>query len=319
MSRVDILAAAAQSYPVKFMEATRAYSKSPSVIVCIFEGEDEKYFSCRLSMEFGNQGWKGINSGGRKAVLDLHGLLSTHDTYKNYKSVGFIDNDYDEPVVNPDPENIYVTPCYSVENLYASPVCLSNILSAEFKVSEVNELHDEHKLCLQIFKTRLDEVCTYLLEFNSWAKSRVIQEEKGMTPIKLFLNDATIDKLVDINLDCSAILYNPDDITSVFKKADVTLLCNQSVAEARMSFSPEVRLSMFRGKQQLEAFRLFLAALKLDFLLAGTIIFHKKGKLKTDLASEDSDLLSELSQYAETPDCLRAFLRKHSLGATTES
>lgn len=63
MNRVDLLVAAAQSNPVKFMEATRAYSKSPSVIVCIFEGEDEKYFSCRLSMEFGDQGWKGINAG----------------------------------------------------------------------------------------------------------------------------------------------------------------------------------------------------------------------------------------------------------------
>jgi hypothetical protein len=314
MSRVDLLAAAGQSYSVKFMEVTRAYSKSPNLIVCIFEGEDEKYFSCRLSMEFGDNGWEGINSGGRSAVLELHNLLSTHRTYNKYRFVGFIDRDYDEPAINPDPERIYLTPCYSVENFYASSICLSNILSAEFKTSEINERRAEYKLCMQFFKARFEEVCTNLLEFNSWAKSRAIQEKNGIKPIKLFLNDATIDKLMDLNLTSSALVYDPDNITSVFKKADVTLLCSLSVTEARDSFSPESRLSMFRGKQQLEAFKLFLSALKADYLSGGAIVFNRKGKLKTDLASKDADLLSELSQYAETPDCLRAFLRKHSLG-----
>jgi len=312
MSRVDALARAAQSPPVKFMEVTRAYSKSPNTIICIFEGEDEKYFSCRLSMEFGNNGWKGINSGGRKSVLELHASLASHSTYKDYRFVGFIDNDYDDPVTNPDPHRIYVTPTYSVENLYTSAICLSNVLSAEFKVSEINDLHKEHAACLQIFELRFKELCAHLLEFNSWGKSRLIQEKNGVTPIKLFLNDATIDKLATLNLTQSCIIYNPNDITSVFKKADVSLLCTKSVAEARASFIPEKRLSMYRGKQQLQAFRLFLEALKVDFLTGGSIIFQKKGKLKTDLASEDADLMSELSQYAETPDCLRAFLRRHS-------
>lgn len=200
-----------------------------------------------------------------------------------------------------------------MENLYASPICLSNILSAEFKVSEINDLHAEYELCLQIFKSRFDEACTHLLEFNSWAKSRTIQEKNGVPPIKLFLNDATMDKLIDINLVCSTIRYDPNDIASVFKKADRALLCQNSVAIARDSFVPESRLSMFRGKQQLEMFRLFLAALKEDFLSAGAVVFNQKRKLKTDFASEDSDLMSELSQYAETPDCLRAFLRKQAL------
>lgn len=316
MSRVDLLAAEAESYPVKFMEVTRAYSKSPTVIICIFEGEDEKYFSCRLSMEFGNEGWKGINSGGRKAVLELHELLSQHSTYKKYRYIGFIDSDYDDPVANPAPESIYVTPCYSVENLYSSKTCLSNILSAEFKVSEFNDRRDEYQLCMQTFDSQFEKACALLLEFNSWAKSRTIQETKGLPTIKLFLNDATVDKLIDIDLTSSKLLYNPNDITSVFKKADVTLLCNQSVSEARDSFSPNVRLSKFRGKQQLEVFKLFLAALQTDYLSGGPIIFKKKGKLKTDFASKDADLMSELSQYAETPDCLRAFLRRHSIKST---
>ncbi|PPS39383.1 hypothetical protein B0F86_18690 [Pseudomonas syringae] len=313
MSRVEDLAAEAQTYPVKFMEVTRVYAKSPGILVCLFEGEDEKYFSCRLSIAFGGDGWKGINSGGRSSVLQLHNLLSEHVTYKGYRFAGFVDNDYDEPFDNPDPETIYVTPCYSVENLYASSVCLRNILSAEFKVSEQNELSAEYESCLGLFNTRFEEVCEALLEFNSWAKSRTIQEENGEPPIKLFLNDATIDMLVHLDLNGCTVIYDKNNIKSVFKKADPNSLCQKSVDKARASFVPEKRCYLFRGKQQLAAFGLFLKSLNADFTSGGGVIFNKKRKLKTDLASEDADLMSELSQYAETPDCLRMFLVKQAV------
>lgn len=311
MSRVDALAAAAETEPVKFLEITRAYSKQPTIIVCIFEGNDAKYYNSRLATTFGDNGWQGIHSGGRSSVIDLHELLSNHATYQKYRFISFVDNDYDEPFVNPDPDRIYVTPGYSVENLYSSATCLNSILAAEFNVTPINERHLEHKACLDAFKKVFDETCEHLLTFNGWAKSRIIQKAKGAPPIKLFLNDATIDMLVEVDLKSSKIIYNPNDIKSVFKKADPSLLCPQSVSEAIKSFPPPVRYHKFRGKQQLAAFGQFLTHLQKDFKSGGKIIFNKKTKMKAEFIHEGSDLMSELSQYAETPDCLRAFLRRH--------
>jgi hypothetical protein len=128
----------------------------------------------------------------------------------------------------------------------------------------------------------------------------------------MILKKATLEKLIDINLTNCTIKYDPNDISSLFKNLDNSMLCVDSVNEALNSFPPQSRLRKFRGKQQVEAFRQFLIALKNDFTTPGNIIFAKKGKLKIALDSEDTDLLSEISQYAETPDCLRDFLAKHS-------
>lgn len=319
MSRVELLKAAGSSNSVKFLEATRAYSKSPSTILCIFEGEDEKYYGCRVSMSFGDNGWHGINTGGKSAVLDLRKLLSEHNTYKSKKFICFIDRDYEDWLINPDPERVYITPCYSVENLYASKSCLNSILSAEFKVTELNALSTEHQKCIAAFEARFKEVFEHLLPFNSWAKSRVIQIRSHETPVKMILKKATLEKLIDITLTGCTIKYNPSDISTLFNNIDNSMLCTKSVKEATNSFPSQSRLKKFRGKQQVEAFRQFLIALKNDFTTPGNIIFTKKGKLKIVLDSEDTDLLSEISQYAETPDCLRDFLAKHSIKQNPKS
>jgi hypothetical protein len=314
MSRVQVLKAAGSATTVKFLEMTRIHSKSPNTIVCIFEGEDEKYYGCRLSTSFGNSGWHGINTGGRKSVLDLRDSILQHPVYRKCKFLCFIDRDYEDWLVNPDPDRIYITPCYSIENLYANEVCLSGLLSAEFRVTNFNEFSPEHAKCIEIFNTRMNEAAAHALEFNAWAKSRSIMARDKKPPIRIFLNDVSADDLVEINLIECKIKYDSTNISSIFKKLDNTMLDQSALTEARNSFAAGGCLEKFRGKQQVEIFKKFLKSLKNDFTQPGNIVFKTKNRLKIDLDNDKIDILSELSQYAKTPDCLRTFLRRNMVG-----
>lgn len=309
MSRVQTLKTAGNTATVKFLEVTRIHSKSPNTVVCIFEGEDEKYYGCRLSASFGHDRWRGINTGGREVVLELRSKILNHSVYKKCKFLCFIDRDFEHWYINPDPDNIYITPCYSVENFYANATCLNGVLSAEFKVTDFNEHSAEHEKCLKVFNARMAEAATHILEFNAWAKSRSIMARDQKTPIRIFLNDISSSDLVDLDLSSCSIKYNPHDIKSLFKKLDNSMLDPAALTEARSSLGSP--LSDYRGKQQVQLFKTFLKALKKDFTTPGNIIFTKKQKLKIDFDNDNIDILSTLSQYAQTPDCLRSFLQRN--------
>ncbi len=64
---------------------------------------------------------------------------------------------------------------------------------------------------------------------------------------------------------------------------------------------------IFRGKQNLDFFRAFILLLRDDRgKKSGRELFLKSGKVKLQLTKANT--LSELSQYADTPTCLKKFL-----------
>lgn len=307
MSRVASLQKAGGASAVKFLEVTRIKSKNPDILICIFEGEDEKYYGCRLSTLIGHDQWSGVNTGGRKIVLEVRELIIHHPTYNTIRFACFIDRDYETWTKNPDPKRIYITPCYSVENLYANEVCLKQILAAEFGATEYNENSKEYTSSLKAFNERLKEFVDAATQFNAWAKSRAIMERDGKPPIRLFLNDVSAENLANISLQNCTINYEEADINSLFKKSKQTDLCVDSVREALKDLNSSDKVYNFRGKQQLEFLGIFLSLLKADAAQGNASIFRSKRKIKLSL--DKTDLLSELSQYSETPPCLIAFIK----------
>jgi len=122
MSRVDSMTRAGESYSIKFLELGRIYSKDSNIIICIFEGEDEKYFSQRITDALAPFTWQGIDAGGKKSVLELYKHVSCHYEYKKSKYLCFIDRDFEDWFKNPDTSRIYVTPCYSKIYIFPKPV-----------------------------------------------------------------------------------------------------------------------------------------------------------------------------------------------------
>jgi len=305
MDRVSIMQGHGGSYSVKFLELTRMYSKSKDNIICIFEGQDEKYFSSRIDLKIGRDKWSCINSGGRKPVLDLYKTVSSHEIYKKANYYCFIDHDFQDWFNNPDPLRIYVTSGYSIENYYVSESCFKKVLSSEFGVSEFNEQQADFQKCIVEFNSRLEEFISFIHLFNCWIKAHRIMEYKKQDLRRLNVRNIKTTTLVDISIDKVTKVYS-DRPETVFKDYESLKLCPIALADADNSFKTKKLSLYFRGKQQLDFFRIFLMKLKEDRVSKNPCFFASKGRVMLSLSKDNC--ISELSQYADTPDCLLLYL-----------
>ncbi len=309
MSRVDVLKDASKSYSVKFMEFTRIYSKDNLSVVCIFEGEDEKYFSQRVTDNLAPLNWNGINTGGKKAVIELFEAISTHPIYKDCRYICFVDRDFEDWFVNPDREKIYVTPCYSIENFYISEECFKKVISSEFKLTEFNECRDEFNKSLSFYRSTKTEFSKHISQFNYWIKAHRIMERDNKAPASLNVRNVKIGDLVSLDFSGLSIQYDCEKPSSVFKDSLKIDLCSDSMTEAQDSLPLSQWEQLYRGKQLAEFMRIFLTLLKSDRTSKTPVFFKEKGPVKITLSKEN--LVSELSQYADTPICLTNFLSSY--------
>ena len=305
MDRVSIMQGHGSSYSVKFLELTRMYSKNTDNVICIFEGQDEKYFSSRIDLKVGKGNWFGINSGGRKPVLDLYEAVSTHNIYSKANYCCFIDHDFQDWFINPNPDRIYITNSYSIENYYVTESSFKKVLSAEFGITEFNEHQADFEKCIKEFNSRLEEFISCLQPFNCWVKAHRIMEHKKQAPKKLNVQNIKTTSLVDVSIDKVAKKYE-DKPETVFKDYQDLQLCSTALTEAEDYFKTRDLSLFFRGKQQLDFFRLFLIKLKEDKISKTPSFFGAKGRVMLSLSKDNC--ISELSQYADTPDCLLSFL-----------
>lgn len=303
--RVNAMIDQAESYSVKFKEFINTSSKYPESIVCLFEGQDEKYYSSRLNMKFGNEGWRGINTGGRGIVLEIQSIIEDHGLYSSRKYLCFIDHDFQDWFVNHNPERIYVTPCYSIENLYVTEQSFRRILHAEFNITEFNESSNEYFKCIQLFGERLDEFVSVVYTFNCWAKAHRIMEHRNKNITKMNLKNVKFKHLAQVELYSVRSNYDLTNPLSVFRDAINIDWDETAIAEADQSFDIKNLAAQFRGEQQLEFLKAFIMKLKIDRTSKTPQFFEKSENVTLNLSA---NCISELSQYADTPNCLHAFL-----------
>jgi len=308
MSRVESMKEEGESYSVKFLEVTRIYSKDKSTLICLFEGKDEKYYANRLNIFNEQDCWRGVNTGGRSSVLKLVEIIDNHLVYKNINYAGFIDKDFEDWFENPNPEKIYVTPCYSIENFYITESCFKQILSAEFNVTEFNENKDDFKRCVDIYTDRLAEFLEGILVFNCWVKAHGIMRRDDRSVKNLNVNNIKTKDLIRINIDKSSVVYDLKNPFSVFKNLSGFNFCQNALREASESFQNCDRLNSFRGKQQIDFIREIVLKLKNDRTSKVPVVFSEKGNVSISISKDNA--ISELSQYADTPTCLKSFLEK---------
>lgn len=307
MNRVQKMQEQGSSYSVKFTEMTRIHSKDSSILICIFEGKDEKYYSNRLNNFKGQGCWSGINTGGRLPVLELAEKIDKHPVYSNILYAGFVDRDYEDWFVNPNPNKIYVTPCYSIENLYVTENCFKQILSAEFGITEFNENKDEFVKCLKVFKDRLSDFIDGVEPFNIWVKAHRIMKRNDVKVRNLNLGNINTKDIVKIDINNSVVVYDPENPLSIFKDLSDFSFSTDAIEEAGNSFKNRDKAYFFRGKQQIDFMRELLLKLKSDRTSKSPKFFTEKGSVSISVSKDNA--ISELSQYADTPNCLISFIK----------
>lgn len=129
---------------------------------CFYEGEDGKYYDGRIRQRFKDKIMT-FPVGNKKEVLKLLDKIKKAGLYEDVCTMFFVDRDYDVSMVGYS-EDLYETPCYSIENLYVQQDCLLKILQSEFSL---NKIEEDCKKCLQDFEHREMEFNNQILEFNS--------------------------------------------------------------------------------------------------------------------------------------------------------
>lgn len=278
----------------KFTEANKYFGTHA---FCFYEGEDGKYYNPRVAQYWGTNFIPQV-AGNKKEVLKVMQKIQSDPLYADVCTMFFIDRDYDESLANTN-NNLFETPCYSIENFYAQESVFSRILQSEFGLNLIDP--DYHK-CLTDYQLRLDEFNQIIIKFNAvvkyqhlYAPNIICQFSKVKTShlahieigqvTKASRHDEQIDKLtsklsVDFNL-----------LTAL--ENDLHLECTPHL--------------VFRGKNQLDFLVSIIMKLK-DLNGSGGYFSRKLNNVHINLTE---NRLSELSQYAVTPPELDSFLERH--------
>ncbi len=306
MDRIEVMQQAGSGMSVKFTEVTRAYSKDKSQLICIFEGEDEKYFCARINQALNDRKWHPINTGGKAVVLELFDTISNHPDYKTIDYKCFVDHDFEDWYQNPEPRKIYITPCYSIENLYVSESVFKRVMSAEFNVNEHAGDGSDYAQCIAFFRQRLEEYLNHVQTFNHWIKAQRIMVRDHKSNKKLNIRNIKLKSLVETDINSVTIKYDPTDSTTIFSGDQALTIDTTSLIEAQNTLPVSQGAVKFRGKQNIEFLRSLLTILKTDRTSDNPNIFSTRGNVRLQLSKDN--IISELSQYAETPRCLVNFL-----------
>lgn len=281
-----------------FMEFTQRYKYFETHAFCFYEGEDGKYYDSRIEKKFKKTFT--FRAGNKKEVLKVFQLIKRDKQYSNVVCMFFIDKDFDDSIKD-SYESLYETPCYSVENLYAQEKCLRAILRTEFSL---NEDDDDFEKCISLFKSHQKKFNEYMTVFNA---IMLVQKRKKKFEKTLCINDVKTVHLVEVTInDVRENCYHAKKISEMIEKLSSSKdELDNTINE--LSAMQECSL-YFRGKNQLDFFVTIIDILKYE-------ITNKSGFFSNDIRKPSINIsnnrLSELSQYAITPSCLKDFIESH--------
>lgn len=278
----------------KFTEANKYFETHA---FCFYEGEDGKYYDSRVTKYWGRN-FISLVAGNKREVLKIMKKIKSDSLYDNVCTMFFVDRDFDKSLAGAD-DDLFETPCYSVENFYAQEIVFARILQSEFGLSVMEA--DYHK-CLECYKKRFEEFVKVIIKFNAIIKYQHLYKPEvrcQFSSIKTsHLACIEIEKVIKASRHDEQI-----EKCNTWVKADTSIL-----DEIENEFHSDDNLYInLRGKNQLDFFVAFIKILK-DLNSAGSYFSEKLRNVHINLTD---NRLSELSQYAITPKELVVFLERH--------
>ena len=296
MSSVKTLRESRGKAQAVFMEFITSYKQNPSALYCFFEGEDSKYYGVRIKNIIRPEKDFYFSCSGKDGVLGIHKMLSARKSYAKVKAAYFIDRDFDESISERGLNEIYETPCYSIENFYTSVKCFSKVLRSEFKLMESDENFER---CVSLYIKLQEEFHNAVELLNTW----IACQRAKSSPLNI--SDISVSRFVTIDLNQITTKYVIDDLYRMFPGA---IVISQEELDARLTeLRSSTRQKSFRGKFEIEFLRKFLEKLIHEANKDNSHYFTRKVKVVLSLSK--SNIISELSQYADTPDCLYSYLK----------
>ena len=271
-----------------------------SYAFCFYEGEDGKYYNSRIRQIFGSN-FITYTVGNKKEVLKLLKRIRSDEMYEKVCTMFFVDRDYDFSQKQID-EDLFVTPCYSIENLYVQRECLVNILQSEFGL---NEIEGDCQKCLHDYDSRENEFNNNMLDFNALI---FLQRKKfdSNTSNNCAFGSIKTSRMVSVGVQSVTRAKRYEEtLKGIIEKLNFK---QEELEDAKQELTRQKNFSLnFRGKNQLDFFVTFIKNLK-ELNETGGYFEKKYNNIHINITA---NRLSELSQYTITPQVLVEFLKNH--------
>lgn len=303
------------------------FKKDKNNIYCFFESKDDiYYYEQRISNRLFPKTIYFEDCGKRERVLEVYNTLKNKSKYNCGNLMYFIDKDFeDNSSINKD--EVYITPCHSIENLYAHPITIKEILKIHMDDSEVKNVVEKYENLLKNYTEKF-------IYLNTVIACQIQDKYKNIT---LNLNDKESQILKNrIISDKLEVINSFDEISSYSKvkailgfveEIDILDLNNIKTVLEESKF----KYLDFRGKYQ---FRFLLEFIKVLNNLSNEDLklvkenekikkenpeaelkerkqsfWRRPFKLKLQI-SDNENYYMNLSTKAYTPDCFYEYIER---------
>lgn len=300
ISLIDEMREGRTSSATAFIIFTNQYRLFQSHVFCFYEGEDGKYYNQRIKGIIGESIFP-IIVGNKKETLRLWRLIKDDPTYKNVHKMFFVDRDMDDEPKDKD-DDLFITPCYSIENLYVNKYCFSNIIESEFSI---NKTDIDYNKSMQLFEKRFDEFNQIMIDFNALV---YLKSKKNISNDGVNACDIKTNKLVSVDL--GGVKEHKSHKKEIEKYRLSLSVSEEDMEQAKQELRNIGHFEcIFRGKNQFDFLEALIKLLKK--LNKNGLFFEKKRKTVSIVV--DKNRISQLSQYAVFPEELKTFIYLHKI------
>lgn len=301
MSSVQEMRKAKQKKVVKYQELVlkkEELLKDGVEVVFYLEGKDDiKYYRSRFEEFLEGKKYTHFYVEGKKNVLELKEFFDKK-IIEEFKIRFIVDKDYDEIEKQ---EKLYITPTYSIENLYILKESFEKILETYFSLNKYDdEDKDDYDKILKLYSKRKNE---YLDAIEDVVKWYYFQKNNKVEVKKLKEITKESNELVVVNLNGIEKKYNLKKLKELTPEY---IEIEESELKKIFILKKEERKLYFRGKYLLEFLEKFIKILVQDVNQKTPIYFSKKRKTSLNISG---DVLGSLTNCSKTPDCLKYFLK----------
>lgn len=271
-------------------------SKSKKDIFLFFEGKDDfKYYVSRISSHIGNKEYGVFHCNCKMNVLTIQEMIANKTGIQDdKKNLYFIDRDYDD---NEDiPDSIYITSSYSIENYYFTDSAIKRMLIGVVGFSEESEEDSlDFEIVFDHIVNKRNEIIEEIIYANAWYSLQMKKsKDSGKFPQMTPLKEYSVVKNLNQICDFERLVKDSIETTESEMNNAIEVLKINPVNEIRGKYFTQALTPIFRN--------IFKDAGKKH----NRKLFSKKRKIHLNL----SDIICELSAYADTPPGLISYIKE---------
>ena len=273
--------------------------KSACTVFLFFEGKDDfKYYWVRLAPFIEDQSYETYICRSKANVLELYNMIHCQTKARNNEKICyFVDNDYDKSKLkNPD---IYVTPTYSIENFYISDSAIKNMLKGEWGLSGemLKDDKDDFECAFNYLRQKRDEVINSIIYANAWYSLQCNKSKGNLRQPKLSaIKEYKVIKNVKDKTVLEGMVPNSIEVSDEEIEEEVGYLKQNPEMKIRGKYFEQTMPSYFM--------KVFQDSNKKN----NREMFIKRRRVNINVGEDN--MISILSQYADSPMDLRAYITR---------